>query len=51
MMPNWSDDEGRYWYTPPGAPWYEAIQIPYPPVSVPRSGCKCRCCADARKRR
>lgn len=42
-MPNWSDDEGRFWWTPPGKMWYDNIQIPHPPVLV-EEGCTCEFC-------
>ncbi len=44
-MPNWADDEGRYYYTPKGKSWQESVQIPHPPVSNPR-GCNCICCFE-----
>jgi len=41
-MPNWSDEDGRYWWTPPGKHWTER-EIPHPPV-VTVSGCVCDFC-------
>lgn len=46
-MPNWSDDEGRYWWNPPGTAWYESVEIPHPPVVVEK-GCKCEFCKHER---
>lgn len=46
-MPNWADDEGRYHWTPPGKPWYDAIEIPHAPVII-RDGCQCPCCRHSR---
>ncbi len=42
-MPNWADDEGRYWWVPPGKMWYDSIQIPHPPISAEK-GCTCEFC-------
>ena len=46
-MPNWSDDEGRYWWTPPGKMWYENVEVPHPPITV-RKGCACDFCVYER---
>ena len=49
-MPNWADENGRYWYNPPGKHWWESVEIPHPPV-VMRPKCKCAFCTDERERR
>ena len=46
-MPNWGDENGRYHWTPPGKLWYDAIEIPHPPVNVEK-GCLCAFCGHAR---
>jgi hypothetical protein len=42
-MPNWSDENGRYWWNPPGSKWYEAVEIPHAPVGI-EPKCKCVYC-------
>ena len=49
-MPSWGDDEGRFWWGPPGVPYYEEVQIPHAPVSY-RATCRCACCKYKRKQR
>ena len=49
-MPNWADDEGRYYWGPPGVPFYDQVEIPHAPVTY-KSDCLCDCCAFARKQR
>jgi len=46
-VPNWADDEGRYWWTPPGKTWHEAVEIPHAPLSV-EDGCDCIYCVHNR---
>lgn len=46
-MPNWGDDEGRYWWTPPGKMWYDRIEVPHPPV-ITEKNCKCDFCIHER---
>jgi len=46
-VPNWADDEGRFWWTPPDKEWYGSVQIPHAPVTV-KPGCKCPCCVYTR---
>jgi hypothetical protein len=43
-MPNWSDDEGHYWWCPPNKGWLEgSVQIPHAPVTK-QEGCGCEFC-------
>lgn len=43
-MPNWADDEGRFWWTPPGGTWLDEVEIPHAPVTRP-AGCSCAMCS------
>lgn len=49
-MPNWSDDEGRFWWTPPGKMWYDRVEVPHPPVVVMKK-CSCDFCEYERKQK
>lgn len=49
-MPNWSDENGRFWYTPPGKHYTSSIEVPHPPVSV-EPGCTCAFCTDKQPRK
>lgn len=40
-MPNWSDENGRYWWKPPGETFDQ--EIPHPPV-IPDEDCGCVFC-------
>ncbi len=44
-MPNWGDNEGRYWWTAPDG---REVQIPHAPVSFHKN-CRCACCNHQRK--
>jgi hypothetical protein len=44
-MPNWSDENGRYWWERPG---HWAIEIPHPPL-ITEKGCKCPFCKHSHK--
>jgi hypothetical protein len=46
-MPNFADDEGRFWRTPPGKVWHEAVEIPHAQVTV-RKRCNCVFCVHER---
>ncbi len=46
-MPNFSDDEGRYYWQPPGKFWYERIEIPHAPIVI-EAGCRCKFCVTKR---
>jgi hypothetical protein len=46
-MPNFSDENGRYWWTPDGAAWYDRIEVLHPPMRV-RKGCPCAFCENER---
>lgn len=47
-MPNWSDDEGRYWYWDGDKrPFWDAVQIPHVPAGPPVAGCTCSYCVPA----
>jgi hypothetical protein len=39
-MPNWSDENGRYWWNWPGL---IEVEIPHPPIQVVKN-CKCQFC-------
>lgn len=43
-MPNWADENGRYWWNPPETVWYDAVEVPHAPVGDPVDGCKCAYC-------
>lgn len=43
LAPNFSDDEGRFWWTPPDAPWWKRVQIPHDAFDSPGS-CFCKKC-------
>jgi len=42
-MPNWSDEDGRYWWTPPDKSYFNSIEIPHPPIIVDKD-CLCAFC-------
>ena len=42
-MPSWSDENGLYWWNPPGTRW-EAVEIPHAPVGEPNPDCRCAYC-------
>jgi hypothetical protein len=44
-VPNWSDENGRYWYTPIGGGVHDEVEIPHAPVGAPE-GCTCICCRE-----
>jgi len=47
-MPNWGDDEGRYWWNPtPYRGYQDCVEIPHPPVFV-QKGCRCAFCRHTR---
>jgi hypothetical protein len=48
-MPNWSDENGRYWYQPEGKTINEMVEIPHAPVGSPE-GCTCICCRERPER-
>lgn len=45
-MPNWSDDEGRYWWTRPDG---RMVEIPHPPFA--EAGCRCQLCSHEAEQR
>lgn len=44
-MPNFSNDEGRYFYQPKGKSWLDSVEIPHIPTLRPK-GCTCLCCLE-----
>jgi hypothetical protein len=44
-MPNWSDENGRYWWERPG---HWATEIPHPPL-ITEKRCKCPFCKHSHK--
>jgi hypothetical protein len=47
-MPNWADENGRYWWTPPDGHWLNSVEIPHAPV-INYNDCNCDCCVYYRK--
>lgn len=46
-MPNWEDENGRYWFVPKGSDLWCREQIPHSPTSEVK-GCKCAFCLECR---
>jgi len=49
-MPDWADDEGRYFWSGPNNDFTFDVQIPHAPICGPRPGCDCDFCIHDRNR-